>query len=205
MLFLFSNVLLCSLYPEIWKEHTFLYRVDVDMIVWLRACRVSLCDLSMLWCFGSAHRSRTGEQMWTDKTSWPMNDCSSVCSSSGKHLRRSTVLLHRLPFFDVTSLSFTLPLVSLFLFSVTSYVSCSLVFSSFLLILVNLNAAILFSNTFSSHLSFLFSHHLSPHPSPSFGTVQLSAAFSIMPRPSPDESKVIGVVNLFTQRQFTAH
>lgn len=47
-----------------------------------------------------------------------------------------------------------------------------------------------------------------PHTSPpplGLGTMQLSPAFSITQRPSPDESKVIGVVNLFTQRQFTAH
>lgn len=42
-------------------------------------------------------------------------------------------------------------------------------------------------------------------PLPSLGTMHRSAAFSITPRPSPDESQVIGVVNLFTQRQFTAH
>lgn len=46
---------------------------------------------------------------------------------------------------------------------------------------------------------------LLPPLSPGLGTMQLSAAFSITPRPSPDESQVIGVVNLFTQRQFTAH
>ena len=37
------------------------------------------------------------------------------------------------------------------------------------------------------------------------GTVKHSAAFSITPKPSPDTAGVIGVVNLFTLRQFTAH
>lgn len=46
---------------------------------------------------------------------------------------------------------------------------------------------------------------LTPATPPSLGTMRPSAAFSITWRPSPDESRVIGVVNLFTQRQFTAH
>lgn len=195
------------LYQEIWKEHTFLYRLDVNMIAWFRACRVSLCDLSMQWCSGSTNCCRTGEQMWTDKTNWPMSNCSSLCSSSGKTSEKIHCAASQTAFlwYDIFALSFTLLLVSLFLYSVTYYVSCSLVFSSFLLILFISMSPSLFSHLFSTHLSFIFSHPLSCHPSPSFGTVQLSAAFSIMPRPYPYESKVIGVVNLFTRRQFTAH
>lgn len=92
-----------------------------------------------------------------------------------------------------------------FLFSVP-HESCSFVFS-----------LCSFSSSWISvsvpHFLFISPFLLSPlppflsslHPFPSLGTVQLSAAFSIVPWPSPDESKVIGVVNLFTQRQFTAH
>lgn len=64
----------------------------------------------------------------------------------------------------------------------------------------------LFLSPFSHPCSPSFSTHLPPPPHPpGLGTMQLSVAFSITPQPSPDESQVIGVVNLFTQRQFTAH
>lgn len=62
----------------------------------------------------------------------------------------------------------------------------------------------LFQSPFSHPSSPSFSP-TSPFLPPSLLWFGHNAAFSITQRPSPDESQVIGVVNLFTQRQFTAH
>lgn len=46
----------------------------VHAITWFSPLKTSLCDLGVQRCRGGAPHSRTGDQMWTDKTGWPVNN-----------------------------------------------------------------------------------------------------------------------------------
>lgn len=97
---LFNNMNVCVYYTQNYVQFVhrhradFLSRVDViavHMIIWFRPLEVSLGELSVQRCCGSAQRCRTDGQMWTDRPTdpWLIVHLSAPAAES---LGRSTVL-----------------------------------------------------------------------------------------------------------------
>lgn len=201
------------------------------MVIWFRPLEVSLGELSVLWWCTALHHRWADVNRQSD---WPMTDCSSLCSSRRKPgkiyccssafpalisitcsvIPSPTIFFPpefviRIKWTHIFSLKITSSLMLLpelhqfqahflhFSFFLSPSSLCiTFYFALFLFLSLRVFIPVSFLSPLQSPLH---------PPLPSLGTMHRSAAFSITPRPSPDESQVIGVVNLFTQRQFTAH
>lgn len=87
----------------------------VHAITWFSPLKASLCDLGVQRCRGGAPHSRTGDQMWTDKTGWPMNNLLisplqqwGKTWGGGRSVAKGAPLPHIPPLFDITCLCFVI-------------------------------------------------------------------------------------------------